>query len=329
MKTNPVMRISLVFPALAPVAAAHEVGASHAIAPVTWSTWSFEPGVVIGLALIAWLYARGLRRLRSMGRARRRFRREARYFSAGWIVLALALVSPLHPLGSELFSAHMLQHELLMVVAAPLLVLGRPPLVFFCALPKPVGRGALAVVRAGGGDHVWHWLIDPLPAWVLHTAVLWIWHVPALFEATLDSELMHAAQHISFLGAALLFWHALLRGRRRWMEAGTGVLYLFTTALQSGALGALITFSSRPWYPRYLATAPAWGFTGMQDQQLGGLIMWVPAGLVYVVAGLVIFARWLNESDRRRAAAVRTSAAGAAMRAGRNVERAPKRPVLR
>ena len=110
---------------------------------------------------------------------------------------------------------------------------------------------------------------------------------------------MHAAQHASFLGSALLFWWALIHGKHRTIGYGLAVLYMFTTALHSGLLGALLTFARSVWYPSYLQTTEAWGVTALEDQQLGGLIMWIPAGLVYIIAGLALFAGWLREAERR------------------------------
>ena len=109
--------------------------------------------------------------------------------------------------------------------------------------------------------------------------MLWTWHVPVLFQATLDSEFVHALQHASFLFSALLFWWAILHGRVRAVGFGVAVLYMFTTALHSGLLGALLTLAGTVWYPIYDSTTASWGLTPLQDQQLGGLIMWIPAGL--------------------------------------------------
>jgi putative membrane protein len=191
------------------------------------------------------------------------------------------------------------QHEVLMLVAAPLLVLGRPLVPFLWALPVPWRRAAGAAAKAPWWQAVWRAITNPLAAWAIHAAALWIWHAPALFQATLESEWMHTLQHLSFFLSALLFWWALVHGRSGLMGYGAAVLYVFTTSLHSGALGALLTFATRLWYPAYATSTQAWGLTPIEDQQIGGLIMWIPAGLVYVVAGLALFAGWLRESDRR------------------------------
>lgn len=211
-------------------------------------------------------------------------------------MLVIALVSPLHPLGEALFSAHMVQHELLMVIAAPLLVLGHPLVAFLWALPfewrRVIGKWAKAQPVA----NTWHHLTNPLTAWLAHAVVLWGWHIPALFQATLTSDLVHTAQHLSFLVSALLFWWALFRGTHRY---GLGVLYVFTTAVHTSILGALLTFSPRLWYPTYATRTAPWGLSPLEDQQIGGLIMWVPAGLVYTIVGLALFALWLRDSGTR------------------------------
>jgi cytochrome c oxidase assembly factor CtaG len=246
--------------------------------------------------LTGWLYVHGVRTLwRSAGGGRGIQRWEAAAFAAGWITLLLALVSPLHRLGGTLFSAHMAQHELLMAVAAPLLVLGRPLVPFVWALPMTWRRTVGSWAAAAPVRRTWEMLTLPLVAWTLHAAAIWLWHAPPLFESTLRSELIHTLQHMSFLGSGLLFWWALLRGREGRIGRPAAVLYLFTTSLHTTVLGALLTFSSRLWYPLYASSTAMWGLTPLEDQQLAGLIMWVPANLTYLLAALVIAAAWLKE----------------------------------
>ncbi len=265
-----------------------------------WQSWSFEPFVVITLGLSAWLFVNGLRQIwheSGIGHGIRRW--EAAAFAGGWFALLIALVSPLHSWGRVLFSAHMTQHEVLMLVAAPLLVLGRPLVAFMWALPLRWSRRLGGIGKAHWLQAVWRGLTIPFVAWLVHAIALWVWHIPRLFEAVLTSEWVHTAQHLSFLLSALLFWWALIHGRRGFMGYGAAVLYVFTTSLHSGLLGAFITFSSSVWYPSYMGLTASWGLTPLEDQQLGGLIMWIPAGLVYVVAGLALFAGWLREAETR------------------------------
>jgi putative membrane protein len=265
-----------------------------------WTTWGWEPVAVASLALSIWLYFSGVRRLWRAAEPGAGIRRwEAATFAGGWLALFVALVSPLHPMGRVLFSAHMTQHEILMLVAAPMVVLGRPLIAFLWALPISWRRRLGALSKSRWFERSWSAVANPLAAWAIHAVALWIWHAPALFQATIDDELIHTLQHVSFLGSALLFWWSLIHSRRGLMSYGAAVLYVFTTSVHSGLLGALITFASTLWYPAYAETTASWGLTPLEDQQLGGLIMWIPAGAVYIVAGLALFAGWMREAERR------------------------------
>jgi putative membrane protein len=261
-----------------------------------WGAWSWEPVVVGSLLLSAWLYSRGVRAIwRSAGRGHGIRTWEAAAFVGGWIALAIGLVSPLHRLGEVLFSAHMAQHELLMVMAAPLLVLGRPVIPFLWGLPISWSR-VLGAWSAGPLVSIpWTVLTRPSVAWVVHAVAIWVWHAPSLYQATLASDTIHTLQHVSFLGTALLFWWALLHGRTGRVGRPAAVIYLFTTMVHTSLLGALLTFSTNLWYPLYEATTLPWGLTPLEDQQLAGVIMWVPAGLAYVVATLALASTWLRD----------------------------------
>jgi putative membrane protein len=274
-------------------ARAHDVAA---LAPPQLA-WTFEPWVVICLGLSALLYGLGLARLwPKSGSGRAQLRRRACSFFVGWIVLAAALVSPLDALGSLLFSAHMLQHEAMMIVAAPLLVLGRPFALWMWGLPsgwrKPVGMA----VQGRKVQMGWSLLTLPVFAWLFHAAVLWLWHAPLLFEASLHSNAIHTLQHVSFFGSALLFWWAVLGDGSFRPQRGLSMLYIFTTMAHTGALGALLTWSGIVWYPSYVGAGEAFGMDALEDQQLGGLIMWVPGGLAYLIAGLALASQWLGRS---------------------------------
>jgi putative membrane protein len=255
----------------------------------------FPPGTAMPILLTAVLYAIGSRRSSQQSRL------SIVSFWAGWSLLAIALLSPLHELGEELFSAHMVQHEILMVCAAPLLVFSRPLVPFLWGLPYGWRRGLGKFSKTLPVRGTWHFLTRPSVSWPVHAVALWLWHAPALFQATLTHEWVHALQHISFLGSALLFWWSLLGSQKR-LSSGAGILYLFTTGVHTSILGALLTFAPAPWYPAYAATAPKWGLTALEDQQIGGLIMWVPAGIVYVAAGLAILAVMLRSSPSSLAA---------------------------
>jgi cytochrome c oxidase assembly factor CtaG len=273
--------------------------------------WSLTPGIVSPLLLSAALYARGTIALRVRGRGLVLRPWEALTFVGGWLVVALALLSPLHDTSEQLFSAHMVQHELLMAVAAPLLVLGRPMVAMLWGLPSGRRHDIAGVWRLELVRTLWCAIARPFPAWLIHGLAIWLWHLPSLFEAALHSETVHAVQHACFVGSALLFWWSIIHGQRR-ASRGTAVLYLFATAVHTGVLGALMTFSRTVWYPAYANNAAAWGLTPISDQQLAGLIMWIPASVAYLIAALTIMQRWLRESESTVVGRERAMSAAAA-----------------
>lgn len=220
------------------------------------------PSILAGfaLALSAGLYLSALQRGAALQA------RHAAAFAAGGGAIALALFSPLDRAADGSFAMHMVQHELLMVAAPPLLILGRP----FAALAATLPPAALRVAA-------WPLRLAPRWAWALHAAALWIWHVPRWFDAALVSDSSHALQHASFFFSALLFWWAVFRR----VHTGMAVLYVLTTLIHSSVLAALLTFAPLPLYHGI----------PLPDQQLGGLIMWVPAGYVLLLIGLLAFHR--------------------------------------
>jgi putative membrane protein len=249
------------------------------------------------LCVGALLYARGLGVLWGRAGIGAGIRRaHAVSFTAGIIVLGGALVSALDTLAARLFSAHMVQHELMMVVAAPLLVLGRPLATWAWGLPERLRTRLWRATHWGPIAHAWSVLVHPLGAWSLHAVVLWVWHVPALFLLALAHPWWHFLQHASFLASAALFWWPVVQQGRARAPSGVAIVYLFTTMLHTGALGALLAFAGSAWYhPNPAATLP-YDLTALEDQQLAGLVMWIPAGAVYVIAALYLMHRWLRES---------------------------------
>jgi putative membrane protein len=282
--------------AFAASAQAHHLAVAPDAVPIP--AWNLEPWLIACLGASAALYAVGLVRLwRRAGHGHGIPQWAAARFALGWLALAAALVSPIDALGGSLFWVHMVEHELLMVVAAPLLVTARPLEAWTWALPR-AWRGALARFgRSRPLGALWRVITDPFGAWTLHAVALWVWHAPALFDAALANESVHVAQHASFLATALLFWWSVLARAR---PAGHAMASLFTTMLHTGALGALLTLAPSAWYSAYRASTAAFGLDALEDQQLGGLVMWVPAGLAYLAAGLWIAARWLGEPAARQ-----------------------------
>jgi putative membrane protein len=272
--------------------------AGNATGPPPPLGWSFEPWVLACLLLAGALYLVGVARLwRRAGPGRGVHGRRALAFAAAWLVTALALVSPLDGLGAQLFSAHMLQHEMLMVVAAPLFVIGRPLGAFAWALPLSWRRGLGGFFHRPGWRVPWLLITAPLAAWLIHALALWLWHIPAWFQAALAHEGVHALQHAVFLIGALLYWWSVI-GNAPERHRGAAMASLFTTMIHTGALGALLALSPVAWYPAYAGRTLTFGLDPLEDQQLGGLVMWIPAGAAYVACGLATAAHWLQGQDR-------------------------------
>lgn len=280
-----------------PVVLAHG-GAAH---DPSWLTrWTADPFVITLLVISTVWYRAGLRRLwtrMGVGRGVRWF--EVLAFVLGQVSVVIALLSPLDALSDVLFSAHMGQHEILMLISAPLLVIGRPLFVFLWAF-GPAGRESLGrFTQRGWVRAVWKAVTHPLGIVVAHAIAVWVWHLPALYEAALASEPIHVLQHACFFITAALFWWSMIYGRYGRIGYGLAVLYVFLTAAHTGALGALATFARTVWYPTYAERAPALAGTALEDQQLAGLIMWVPAGAVLTILGLALFAAWMGEAAKR------------------------------
>jgi putative membrane protein len=226
-------------------------------------------------------------------------------FAGGMAILLIALASPLDILAAQLFSVHMTQHMLLLVIAPPLLVWGRPALAWQWVF-APRGRRILARWwhRARGWRRSLENLQHPWPGWTVASLTLWIWHIPALYALALRSPALHAFEHVCFLLSACAFWSPIMQVKpAHRAHAATLLLTIATFALHSGLLGALITFSQALLYhPPFHSSGT---LTPLEDQQLAGLIMWIPAGFVYLAAFALVFVRWMQPAQpaRRRARA--------------------------
>ncbi|MDB4990670.1 MAG: hypothetical protein JWN04_5848 [Myxococcaceae bacterium] len=282
----------------------------------TPNLWLFA---LLGGASLLYLQGRrAQRRARRADHAPRQLENAA--FVLSLLTLLFALASPLDRLSDLTFSAHMAQHELLMLLAAPLLVLARPLPTYLRALPAPARLGIARLLRQPVALASFRFLTAPLVALLLHGLVRWLWHIPALFEAALADEWVHGVQHASFFLTALLFWWGLVHGR--YGRAGYGLSFLFVllTAMHTGALGALLSFSEHAWYPTYRARSQPLELDPVFDQQVAGLIMWVGAGLWMMLLALALFLAWLGEARRR---SERGSLAALARRAHREGAAAP------
>jgi putative membrane protein len=259
--------------------------------------WTLDPILLMPLGLGLVIYLVGWFRLSSRASTPVR----PALFLGGWTVLALTLTSPLHEAGEQSFAMHMIEHELIMLVATLLFAASGAGGVLAWGLPRPLRLGL------GGSwksplQRSWRRLTDPVTATAVQAVMMWAWHAPILFDRALDSFGWHMAQHLCFFVSALLFWWAMLHPRHGY---GVSAICLFVTSLVGGALGALMSLSSSPWYADYAAM----GMTGIgldpvDDQRLAGLIMWIPGGLVHGVAALVMFYKWLKSSEAGHAVAL-------------------------
>jgi cytochrome c oxidase assembly factor CtaG len=239
------------------------------------------------------MYARGTRALwHAAGRDHGVRTWQVVTFAVGLLSVAAALLSPLDALAADLFSAHMTQHLLLASVAAPLLALGVPhvPLLWSVNRGRRIALGRLLQRN--------HWLhpLSTLPlSFAVHSLALWLWHAPLLYEGALRNGALLALEHEVLLGTGFVFWAAAFNGLGRpGRTPGASVLYVFALAAQCTALGALMTFATRPWYAFYATTTPAWGLSAMDDQVLAGALMWMPAGMLYLGFALLLLMAWLR-----------------------------------
>jgi putative membrane protein len=252
-----------------------------------WTSWNWDPIILAGLMFGAWMYFTG----RRAGLGWREVS-----FMAGLVSLFLALISPLDALSTALFSAHMVQHTLLIVIVPPLLVWGTSP----AGLASPLHKISNQWWRNTSWlKPLWRVLMQPAVAWILNVFTLWIWHTPGLYQSAVENESLHMLEHLTFLFTSLLFWWTITRPRARMGRGDPGILALFTMGMQSGLLGALLTFAPTPWYDVYESTTQPWGLTPLEDQQLAGAIMWIPMGAVYTAAALMLFLTHLDWIERQ------------------------------
>ncbi len=273
--------------------------APAAATPGFWD-WSFDPPLVlvIDLAILYWL---GARRTVTPARTRAAQRWRSACFYAGLAVLAIALASPIELLSQRLFWVHMVQHVLLLVVAAPLIVLSRPWVRLWRCLPLGGRRSLARELSDGGGAaplrRAARALGSPLPSFLLFSVVLLAWHIPALFDATLRSSSLHALEHTLFFCTALMFWKQVIDSPplRAPLDASQRILYLVGAMIVSWILAVVLALAPRPLYDFYahLASRPG-GISAMADQQIAAGIMWVPGSITFLIVLFVYVHRWLT-----------------------------------
>jgi putative membrane protein len=256
--------------------------------PYEWG-WSLHPSVLIGTGLLGALYFWGigpLRRRLGLGPPPPGWRVAS--FCGGLLVLLLALNGPMHDLSDYyLFSAHMVQHLLLTLLLPPLLIAGTPGWLLQPLLRSPLLRTVARV------------LTQPVVAAVLYTVTIAVWHLTPFYELMMRSHDVHIATHLMFIVAATILWWPVMSPVPELprLPYGMGMLYLFLVGIPMQIVAALITLSDEVLYPWYAVAPPTWGLTPLEDQQLGGLLMWVPGNLWMFLAIGVLFLKWAKESE--------------------------------
>jgi putative membrane protein len=254
--------------------------------PFEWS-WSLHPSVVLGTALLGALYFCGIgpwRRRRNLPPVPRW---KVASFCGALLVLLGSLNGPMHDLSDYyLFSAHMLQHLLLTLLFPPLLLLGTPGWLLEPLLRRPGVRGVARV------------LTHPVTAAVVYTFTIAVWHLAPYYDLMMRDHDVHIATHLMFMAAATLLWWPVMSPAPELprLGYGLGMLYLFLVGIPMQIVAALITLSDDVLYPWYTAAPRTWGLSPLDDQQLGGLLMWVPANLWMFLAIGVLFLLWARES---------------------------------
>ena len=265
-------------------------------------SWGWRAEVILPLILFGAVFSLGWARL---------FARQQRGLAAGWRlicywlgigVVALALMSPIDLLGTQLFTAHMIQHLLLVMIAPPLLLLAQPFPFLLWGLPRGLRRRIGGLFSRKSAVRLWLTrLTRPLGVWLASMVILWGWHIPSAYEAALRSDFIHDLEHLSFFGSGMLFWWSVTAvGPRLQGQAGRGtrIVFLLVTVPVNVLLSMLIALADQPLYPHYTTVPRLWGLSVLQDQMFGGAIMWVPGSMMYVVAASILLFRLFQTEGR-------------------------------
>jgi putative copper resistance protein D len=280
-------------------ALAHGAQAPAPSLPSVLLAWRFDPLAVSGLLLAGAAYLWAVRRVNRAHPASRQPAYRSWLFAAGLAAIGLALLSPVEAYEGSLFSVHMVQHMLLELVAAPLFLAGAPITLTLRAVSPTLRRPLLAVLQS----RVVHVISFPVIAWLLFAAVNWGWHFSVLYDQALENQPLHYLQHATFLAAALLFWWPVIGADPSpWrLPHPVRLLYLFLAMPQNSFLGVALLSASTVLYPHYVTNLRAWGPTPLDDQALGGVIMWVFGDVAFLIGMMLIVVLWMRHEDRRTA----------------------------
>jgi cytochrome c oxidase assembly factor CtaG len=260
--------------------------------------WRWDVGIV--LIVFGVVYFRGWLRLRRGGEARLS---EAVSYVLALAAIAGALLSPLDDLASYLLIAHMAQHELLMMIAPPLILLANPVPALFWGLNRRSRLQAGYFLSRDSAIRRVRDFVGSMPvAWCLYVGNLWAWHYPALYQAALQNTRIHDLEHILFFLTALVFWWPIMRpiSRPAPIQDGLRILYIFLAATQDAVLSGLIALSNRILYPHYETALRLWDLTPREDQVGGGIVMFAVGSTTYLVAALVLVNLLLGGGRNKR-----------------------------
>ena len=278
-----------------------------------WTAWPAEPVLLISLAAVASLYWLGWSRLNRVAGGGAVSTPRAVAFSAGCIAVAIALLSPVAVYSERLFFMHMIQHLLLLLIAPPLLLLGKPLVPMLWGLPGSWRRSLGQVLGPGRIlARIGHILTMPLFAAAAFIITIAVWHIPVFYDAAQGRSLTHDLEHLMFFGTALLYWWPVIHpaGGRRRLSYALALPYLLPPFLESMLIGVLLTFADRPLYRTYAEMAMPWGFNVVTDQQLGGLIMWIPGGMLFLIPLVGLLGALLRDEERSASPSVTDGSIG-------------------
>ena len=287
--------------ASAGAAAAHGDAVPAPVLPGVLLDWSFDPTIVVPLALSALGFGWAVARVNRAHPTNPVPRIRSVCWYAGLTAILIALQSPIEAYDTTLFSVHMVQHILLTLIAAPLLALGAPiTLLLRVALPETRKRIILPVL------HSWpvRAITFPLVTWILFAFVMWGSHFSPLFNDALTHPALHELEHLAYLVAASLFWWpAIGLDPSPWrMNEPVRILYTFLQMPQNSFLGLAIMSATAPLYSHYASIERSWGPTVLEDQQMAGAVMWIVGDLVFLTALLGLFVVWMRREGRQTSA---------------------------
>ena len=267
-----------------------------------WAHWELRAELLAPVLGLGLLYGLGWWRLRRKGAGEAASAWRLTAYLLGLGLILVALLSGIDALGEQLFLMHMVQHLLLMMLAAPLLLLANPLPVLVWGLPTRLRRSATRPLRRGAlPRRLLAAVATPQASLLAYIGLFWLWHVPAAYDAALTRPLVHDLEHLSFFGTAMLFWWHVVGAAPRLHGALTGsrrLVMLLVAFAFNEILAVAISFASAPIYPYYAAQARGQGISVMDDQMIGGAIMWIPGGMMYGLAAVLLIASMLDQESR-------------------------------